>query len=56
MTCGTVILRHGARLACAWHDRTTAGALAVRLPPDADPDIDLAATTVQFREAFTQER
>ena len=56
MTCGTVILRRGARLACAWHDRTTAGALAVRVPKDTDVDIDLAELTRELRSAVTQER
>ena len=51
-----MILRRGARLACAWHDRTTAGALAVRVPNDAESDIDLAELTRELREAVTQER
>jgi hypothetical protein len=54
MTCGTVILRNGARLGCAWADRTTAGAVAIPLPRDADVEVDLAALTREFREAVTR--
>lgn len=54
MTCGTVILRNGARLGCAWVDRTTAGAVAIPLPRNADVDVDLAALTRAFRESVTR--
>ena len=54
MTCGKFVLRNGARLGCAWLDRTTAGAVAVPLPRDGDVDVDLAALTREFREAVTR--
>ena len=56
MTCTTVVLRKAGEVACAWHDRTTVGATAIRYPRDGTLDVDLAELTRELRASVTQER